>query len=164
MRTRPSQSGFTLIESVTVIALTGILSAAALPRLTALSGEARYAALQSAGSALATVAVTAHARFMIDRRTTQEMEDVTLSMVEGYPAADRATFDAAGLGKGYVLYTNASDPAAPPVPAGSFAIVPRSIAGTPGARACYLVYTEGRAPHTPPVVTEGDGASAASCT
>lgn len=164
MKTRPFQSGFTLIESVTVIALTGVLTAAALPRLTALTGEARYAALQSAGSALATVAVTAHGKFLIDGRGTQALEDVSLSMVEGYPAADQATFDAAGLGKGYVLYTHASDANAPAVPAGSMAIVPRSIAGTARARDCYLVYTQSRAPHTPPVVTEGAGASGASCT
>lgn len=166
MRTRPSQSGFTLVESVTVIALTGVLTAAALPRLTALSGEARYAALQSAGSALATVAATAHGKFMIDGRSTQMLEDVSLSMVEGYPAADQATFDAAGLGKGYVLYTSApgSSANAPAVPAGSMAIVPRSIAGTAQARACYLVYTQGRAPHIPPVITEAAGASGDACT
>jgi len=166
MKTRPSQSGFTLIESVTVIALTGVLTATALPRLTALTGEARYAALQSAGSALATVAATAHGKFMIDGRRTQALEDVSLSMVEGYPAADGATFDAAGLGKGYVVYTGAAAPTAdmPAVAPGSMAIVPRSIAGTPRARDCYLVYTQGRAPNLPPVITTGENTSAATCT
>jgi len=166
MKTPRSQSGFTLIESVTVIALTGVLTATALPRLTALSGEARYAALQSAGSALATVAATSHGKFMIDGRSTQTLEDVVLSMVEGYPAADAATFDAAGLGKGYVIYTSASAPAstAPAVAAGSMAIVPKSIAGTARASDCYLVYTQSRAPNIPPVIAEGENASGASCT
>lgn len=166
MKTRASQSGFTLIESVAVIALAGAVTATALPRLTALTGEARYAALQSAGSALATVAATAHGKFMIDGRRTQTLEDVSLSMVAGYPVADRATFDAAGLGKGYVVYTGGATPApnAPALAPGSMAIVPKSIAGTPRARDCYLVYTEGLAPNIPPVITEGGKTSAASCT
>lgn len=166
MKTPAFQSGFTLIESVTVIALTGVLTATALPKLTALAGEARYAALQQAGSALATVAATSHGKFMIDGRRTQALEDVSLSMVEGYPAADQATFDAAGLGKGYVMYTSASAPTAigPAVNPGSMAIVPRSIAGTARARDCYLVYTQSRAANMPPLIEEGGNAGAASCT
>lgn len=166
MKTRASQSGFTLIESVAVIALAGAVTATALPRLTALTGEARYAALQSAGSALATVAATAHGKFMIDGRGTQALEDVSVSMVAGYPAADGATFDAAGLGKGYVLYAGGAAPAAnaPAVAPGSMAIVPKSIAGTPRARDCYLVYTQGRAPNIPPAIEPGENASAATCT
>jgi MSHA pilin protein MshA len=160
-----SAAGFTLVELISVVAVTGVLTATAMPGLTALAGDARYAALQSARGALMTVAVTAHGRFMIDGRPTQALEDLPVALVHGYPAAAQATFEAAGLDRGFTLYTSASaaTPYAPPVPAGSMVIVPNGVAGTARAAACYLVYTESAAPNSRPVIEDGAHASAAGC-
>lgn len=160
-----STSGFTLVELISVVAVTGVLAATAMPSLTALAGDARYASLQSARSALMTVAVSAHGQFMINGRPTQALEDVPVALVHGYPAAAQATFEAAGLDRGFTVYTSASAaaPYAPPVPAGAMVIVPKGVAGTARAAGCYLVYTESAAPNSRPVIEDGVNTSAANC-
>jgi MSHA pilin protein MshA len=152
---RAQGGGFTLVELVSVIAVTGILTATALPRLTALTGEARYAQLRQARSALMTVATTAHGQFLIDGRSTQALQDVTVPLENGYPAANQALADAAGLGNDYLVHSAS---------AGSMTVVPKDIAGTPRAAGCYLVYTESPNMHTPPAVAVGPGTNGDSCT
>lgn len=149
----PRQSGFTLIELIATISVVGVVTATAVPRLTALAGEARYASLQVAQGALLSVASTAHGKFMIDGAGTQAFEDVALPMVNGYPRAHPALADAAGLAKGYTARTD---------DAGSLVVVPNGLAD-PAAARCYLVYTQSRAPHTPPTVAIGGDTTAATC-
>lgn len=166
LKRRRVQSGFTLVELVAVIAVVGVLSATALPKLTALSGEARYTSLRAARAALMTVAVSAHGQYLVNGAATQDLEDVPLAMQNGYPAAAQALADAAGLGNDFTVYTNSAMPAANvPVPAaGSIAIVPNDVAGTPKAASCYLVYTQSVNAHTPPVVAVGGSTNADGCT
>lgn len=154
-RPQRGPSGFTLIELISVIGVVGVVSATAVPRLTALAGEARYAALQVAQGALSSVASSAHGQFMIDGAATQAFEDVAVPMVHGYPGADPALAAAAGLARGYTVY---------PKGTGSMIIVPKDLAGTDGAARCYLVYTQSPAPRTPPTIAIGDGTTAAACT
>lgn len=146
--------GFTLVETTAVIAIVGTLAATALPRLTAVSGEARYASLESARAALSTVAVMSHARFRINGETTQAFEDSTVTLVHGYPDASPATVDAAGLSEHYTVRAEAP---------GTMALVPRAIAGTARARDCFLVYEQAAGANTRPRIRMAAGASPATC-
>lgn len=161
---RDRERGFTLVETTAVIAIMGTLAATALPTLTALGGEARYASLGSAQGALASAATMSHAKFLINGETTQTFEDSAVMLVHGYPAANQATVDAAGLSIGYVVYTGSTGGAnTPPVSAGAMALVPKDIAGTARASACFLVYEQASASKPRPTIALGPNTTAESC-
>lgn len=151
---RRRDRGFTLVETTAVIAIVGTLAAAALPRLTALTGEARYVSLDHARSALSTMATLSHAKFLINGQTTQTFEDSSVSLVYGYPAAGQATVDAAGLSAHFVVHARLP---------GSMSLVPKSIAGTARAGDCFLVYEEATASKPKPRITIGGKTTAESC-
>jgi MSHA pilin protein MshA len=153
MKTR-RERGFTLVETVAVVAITGALAATALPKLTALGGEARYTSLDSARAALSTLAVMSHGRFLINGEAAQVFEDSTVMLVHGYPAATQATVDAAGLGDAYVVYPQAI---------GSIALVPKAIAGSARARDCYLVYEQASPGKPRPQIRMGERTTPQAC-
>lgn len=147
--------GFTLVETTAVVAIVGALAATALPKLTALGGEARYASLDSARAALSMLAVMSHAKFLINGGTSQTFEDSTVTLVHGYPAATVETADAAGLSDAWVVRTGAS---------GTMSLVPKAIAGTARADDCFLVYEQASSGNPRPRIRMGDKASARTCT
>ena len=162
---RSRAGGFTLVETTAVVAIVGALAATALPRMTALAGEARYASLNNAQAALSTVATMSHAKFLINGQTAQRFEDSTVALVHGYPAATQATAEAAGLAKHHVVYTQAAGAGAttPPVYPGSISLVPKDIAGTAKAADCFLVYEQASAAGPVPRISLGANTSPESC-
>jgi len=146
----------TLVELTAVIAVLGVLAATALPRMSAISGDARYASLNSARAALSTVATMSHAKYLINGGTTQTLQDSTVSLVYGYPAANQATADAAGLTANYVVHTQGTGP-------GAISLVPKDLAGTDKALNCFLVYEQASAANPVPRIRVGGNATARTC-
>jgi len=83
-----AQKGFTLIELVVVITILGILAAFAFPRFAALEVEARIAATESLGGSIRSASALAHSMSLVQGSpATVDMEGVTITLADGYPAA-----------------------------------------------------------------------------
>ena len=86
---KQQQSGFTLIELVIVIVILGILAAAALPRFTDLSTDARTATLNGLMGSIRSAAAISHAtelaRGVSGANVT--LEGNVVYILNGYPTA-----------------------------------------------------------------------------
>jgi MSHA pilin protein MshA len=96
--------GFTLIELVVVIAIVGILAAAALPRFVAMQAQARAAKAQALFGTVRSAAVLAHSGCLanVGGTCTQTggsvtMEGAIVNMVNAYPVANIATTTPGGI-------------------------------------------------------------------
>lgn len=92
------QSGFTLIELITVIVVLGILAAFAIPRFTGLESQARIATVNGLAGNLRSGAALAHALWMAagNAPATVTMEgntSVAMNTTSGYPTAAAAGID-----------------------------------------------------------------------
>ncbi len=91
---RRSESGFTIIELVVVIALLGLLAAVALPRFTNLRGEAQTAAFRGVQGSFHSAIALAHATWLAQNSPAQITLEGALANVSmsaaGYPTIDAA--------------------------------------------------------------------------
>ncbi len=147
------QSGFNLIELITVIVVLGILSAFALPRFAGLEAHARAASLEGLAGSVRGGAALAHSLWLArgnkPRGVTTEGRSIAMDAMSGYP-------DDVDAGIKQVIASSAGftfSPSADGRPGYEFGIV-----GISDTTHCKVTYVLGKIAGAPPSVTV-DGAA-----
>lgn len=151
---RRTQSGFTLIELVVVIAILGILAAVALPRFTDLQTQARVAKVNALMGSVRAAAANAKATAVVGGTscatatgTSVSMEGATITLNHCYPTADAAGIIAAanlnGANDGVTISAGAAA-------AGS--VVTIAVIGASDTAKCRVSYTSPNASNGQPTI------------
>lgn len=99
MKKTNQQKGFTMIELVVVIVVTGVLAAVAAPKFMGVSSDARISAMNGIGASLTSQASTTHAKSIMEQNeqeatSTLKVKGTDVAMVFGYPKATSAAIKA----------------------------------------------------------------------
>jgi prepilin-type N-terminal cleavage/methylation domain-containing protein len=148
-RRRPTaQQGFTLIELIGGIVVVGVLSASALSQVADVSGQARAVKLRSAAAAIAHVSTVVHGKTLIAPATaTVAFEEIGVDVLHGYPRADIALLNAAGINSAMFQQVLPAQGVSPTLQtrAGQVALVPIQAEGIQAGDTCHLIYTQATA-------------------
>ena len=136
------QSGFTLIELITVIVILGILSAFALPRFSGLEAQARAASVNGLAGSIRSAAALAHSVQLaqnLSSSTSVTLEGQVVAMSNGYPTAGAGGIENALSDTS--TYTHTAATGVYTVPGGS------------NAATCSVIYTAAAAANTQPGIS-----------
>ena len=136
------QKGFTMLELIIVIVITGILGALLVPRIAAFDNQARLSAITSLQGALWSAVSITHQQAILSNQTGATgiiaLEGQTINLVYGYPTRAAGGIDVAVNtlnGFGYTAATGIFD----------FSPTPRAN--------CAVNYAEPTAINTAPTIT-----------